>query len=126
MFRKLSLCLALALSTTVALPAMAGDKAPAHAQQQAAPTFPMPAGEFRDRIEKRLDKERARVESRITKKNLSAADAEKARAALTDKVARVDKLVTKVTSDGTVTKAEAREVHMLVHTLFPHHKAAKK
>lgn len=126
MVRKLTLCLALALAT-VAAPAMAADKAPRQGTQQAAPSFPMPAAEFRDRIEKRLGKERARVETHITKKNLSPTDAEKARAVLNEKVARIDGLVAKVTSDGTVTKAEAREVHLAIHAAFPHHhKTAKK
>ena len=69
MFRNLTLCLALALSA-VALPAMAKEPAGTHQAEQAAPTFPMPAGEFRNRIEKRLDKERARVEKHIAKATL--------------------------------------------------------
>lgn len=100
--------------TTVALPALAdgahhGDRAAADGGS-AKPSFPMPAAEFRARVNARLAERDARAEKRIADKKLDAAKAQKIRTHLAERKAKVTVVLDKVCADGTVTADEAKEV----------------
>lgn len=98
--RSIILSAVLALSTLVAVPAFAGDKA--------KPSFPMPAATFKAHVDAREAKARGHLEERA--KTLPADQAKDLRAKFDAAVAKVNAEVTKATADGTVTKDEADAV----------------
>jgi hypothetical protein len=91
----------LALATLFTIPAMAGEQGE-HAK------FPMPAAEFKAKIEGREAQWRQHMERRASK--LSADDAKQLRAKFDAGIAKVNAEVAKATADGTVTKEEADAV----------------
>jgi hypothetical protein len=114
----------LALSTLVAVPAFA---APAQAN---APTktqradgdksdkgkhFPMPAAEFKAKVDARQAKARKHMEERAAQ--LPADQAKELRASFEANVQKVNAEVAKAVADGTVTKEEAQAVR----AASPHH-----
>jgi hypothetical protein len=112
----------LALGTLVAVPAFAApaqSEAPAKTQraegEKGGKHFPMPAAEFKAKVEKRQAKGRARMEERAAK--LSADQAKELRATFEANVQKVNAEVSKAIADGTVTKDEAKAVR----AASPHH-----
>ena len=92
----------LALATLfAAAPAMAGDKDQA--------SFPMPAAQFKQKVDTRMTKARQHMEERASK--LPADQAKELRAKFDAGAAKVNAEVAKATADGTVTKDEAKAVH---------------
>jgi hypothetical protein len=71
-------------------------------------SFPMPAAQFKAKIDARMQKARAHMEERVSK--LPANEAQAQRAQFDQKIAAVNAEVAKATADGTVTKEEARAV----------------
>ena len=112
----------LALATLVAVPALAapaqGD-APAKTQRgegdKSGKHFPMPAAEFKAKVDKRMAKARAHMEERAAK--LSASEAKELRAKFDATAQNVNAEVAKAVADGTVTKEEAKAVR----AANPHH-----
>jgi hypothetical protein len=112
----------LALGTLVAVPAFAAparSEAPAKTQRaegdKGGKHFPMPAAEFKAKVEKRQAKHRARMEEKAAK--LSADQAKELRAKFEANVQKVNAEVSKAIADGTVTKDEAKAVR----AASPHH-----
>ena len=93
----------LALSSLAAIPAFAD-----HSGGQGGANFPMPAAQFKQRVDARIAKMREHVEARA--KNLSADQAKELRANFDNSVAKMNAEVAKAIADGTVTKDEARAV----------------
>ena len=105
----------LALATIfAAAPAMAGDK---HHDGKA--NFPMPAAEFKQKVETRQAKAREHMEKRAAK--LNAEDAKALRAKFDAGTAKIDAEVAKAVADGTVTKDEADAVRKVAQEVRPHH-----
>jgi hypothetical protein len=98
---KIAFLVSLALGTLVAVPAFA-DKDGAHA------SFPMPAAEFKQKVEARRAKMKQHIEERAQK--LSAAEAKELREKFAARSAKVDAEVAKAVADGTVTADEAKAV----------------
>src|SRR5688572_19674594 len=92
----------LALATLfAAAPAMAGDKEKA--------SFPMPAAQFKQKVDTRIAKARQHMEERASK--LPADQAKELRAKFDAGTTKVNAEVAKATADGSVTKDEAKAVH---------------
>jgi hypothetical protein len=105
--------LALALATTFALPATADE----HAKR-----FPMPAAEFQEHVDARIQRARARLENAIAEKSLPDDQANALRAHLDTVVANVKVEVQKAVADGVVTLDEAKAVHAVSRELHAHHR----
>jgi hypothetical protein len=113
----------LALATLVSVPAFAAPatgaaNAPAKTQRaegEGKKHFPMPAAEFKAKVEKRQAKGRARMENEAAK--LPADQAKELRAKFDATVQKVNAEVAKAVADGTVTKDEAKAVR----AASPHH-----
>lgn len=101
----------LALASLVAVPAFAkGD---------GGAKFPMPAAEFKAKVDARTAKAKERMEQRAAK--LPADQAKELRAKFDAGVAKVNAEVAKATADGSVTKEEAKAVRRVVKELRPGH-----
>jgi hypothetical protein len=103
--------LALAVTTAIAVPALA------HENPQ---DFPMPAATFQKHVERRLERARARMEERIAEHNLTDAQAKEVRARFDTVAASVGVEVQKAVADGTVTLDEARAVRAVARQLRGH------
>jgi len=77
--------------------------------------FPMPAAEFKAKVDARMAKARQRMEERA--KDLPADQAKELRAKFDAAAAKVNAEVAKAVADGTVTKDEAKAVRQA----SPHH-----
>lgn len=115
----------LALATLVAAPAFAapgGGNAPAKTQraegEKSGKHFPMPAAEFKAKVDKRQAKARQHMEERASQ--LPANEAKELRAKFEETLKKVNVEVAKAVADGTVTKEEAQAVR----AVSPHHKHA--
>lgn len=98
----------LGLATAFAVPAFAeGNGNGKH--------FPMPAAEFKAKVDARMTKARARMEEKA--KSLPADQAKELRTRFEAGVAKVNAEVAKAVADGTVTKEEAKAVRQA----SPHH-----
>jgi hypothetical protein len=104
--------LALALGTTISAPALA------HENPQ---NFPMPAAEFQEHVQARLERARSRMESAITAQNMTEAQAKEVRARFDAIASNVGVEVQKAVADGTVTLEEAKAVRAVARQLRPHH-----
>ncbi len=107
MNRSIVAALALALTTAFAVPAMADGTAHEHAARL---EFPAPAAAFQQRVEARLAKGRARMESAVAAKKLTPEHAAAWRTKLDQRATRVELEIEKVAADGVVTKEEAKAV----------------
>ncbi len=92
--------LVLGLATLFAVPAFADGNAKGH--------FPMPAAEFKAKVDARQTKARARMEEKA--KTLPAAEAKELRDRFNATQQKVNAEVAKAVADGTVTKEEAKAV----------------
>lgn len=94
---------------------------PAQTQQSEAKgkaAFPMPAAAFKQKVDGRITKARARMEQRASK--LSADEAKQLRAKFDAGVGQVNQAVAKATADGTVTKDEAKSVRDAAKAVMGH------
>ena len=82
-------------------------------------SFPMPAAQFKTKIDARMAKARTHMEERVSK--LPADEARVERAKFDQKVRDVNAEVAKAIADGTVTKEEARAVRAVA----PHGKGCE-
>jgi hypothetical protein len=127
----------LALGSLVAVPAFAAPpargEAPAKSQRaeegRADKRFPMPAAEFKAKVDQRQARARAHMEERAAK--LPAGEAKELRERFEATVQRVNAEVAKAVADGTVTKEEAKAVrdagpHHGRHARRGHHKERAK
>ena len=111
----------IALGTLVAVPALAAPASEVPAKTQRAEGakkgkhFPMPAAEFKARVDKRMAKARAHMEERAAK--LPSSEAKELRARFDATALNVNAEVAKAVADGTVTKEEAKAVR----AAHPHH-----
>jgi hypothetical protein len=107
MFTRTKLAIAAAVLgvSLVSATAFAGGS---DAQGKEHASFPMPAAQFKAKVDARMQKARAHMEERVSKLPANEAQAERAR--FDQKVAAVNAEVAKATADGTVTKEEARAV----------------
>jgi hypothetical protein len=96
-----------------------GGKRGQHAKSGSGKKFPMPAADFKQKIDQRLAKARAHMEQRAAK--LPEGKAKEARASFEAGVAKVNAEVAKVTSDGTVTKDEAGQVRATMKEVRSQH-----
>ena len=101
----------LALSTLVAIPAMAGEKGE-------GANFPMPAATFKAKVDARQAKAREHMEKRAA--TLAPEQAKELRAKFDAGIARVNVEVDKATADGTVTKEEAHAVREVAKEMHGH------
>jgi hypothetical protein len=81
--------------------------------------FPMPAAEFKAKVDARTTKARAHVEKRAA--TLPADQAKELRAKFEAGVAKVGAEVAKATADGTVTADEAKAVRKVAREARPGH-----
>jgi hypothetical protein len=108
----------LALATLISVPAFAAPdgsrtNVPGKSQRgeqgdQGKKHFPMPASEFKAKVDKRQAKARQHMEDRAAK--LPANEAKELRAKFDATVQKVNAEVAKAVADGTVTKEEAQAV----------------
>jgi hypothetical protein len=107
----------LALATLIAVPAFAAPggsqgNVPAKTQraegEKGGKHFPMPAAEFKAKVDARQAKARQHMEERASK--LPANEAKELRAKFEETVQKVNAEVAKAVADGTVTKEEAKAV----------------
>jgi hypothetical protein len=92
----------LALGTAFAMPALA------HGKHGGGAKFPVAAAEFKQKIDGKMTKARARMEERAAK--LPAGEAKALRAKFDTGLVKVNAEVARATADGTVTKDEAKAV----------------
>ncbi len=115
------------VSSLVAVPALAAPKTGEAPRTEARhegkakgnAKFPMPAAEFKQKIDQRIAKARTRMEERAAK--LPADKAKEVRASFDAGVAKVNAEVAKATADGSVTKDEASQVRATVKEVRGHH-----
>lgn len=106
----------LALASLVAVPAFAkGD---------GGAKFPMPAAEFKAKVDARTAKAKERMEQRAAK--LPADQAKELRAKFDAGTAQINAEVAKATADGSVTKEEAQKVREVAKAARPHGKHGGK
>jgi hypothetical protein len=110
----------LALATLIAVPAFAAPGQGARSQgnepskaqraegEKGGKHFPMPAAEFKAKVDARQAKARQHMEERASK--LPAGEAKELRAKFEETVQKVNAEVAKAVADGTVTKEEAKAV----------------
>ncbi len=79
--------------------------------------FPMPAAEFKQKVEERITKRRARIEAKMKEKNVAADKQKTALAAFDAGAVKVRAAADAAGKDGTVTKDEAKGVHDLAKQL---------
>jgi len=120
--RSMIVAVVVTLASLVAVPAFAApaqSNAPAKTQRaegdKGAKHFPMPAVEFKAKVDKRMVKARAHMEERAAK--LSAGEAKELRAKFDGVAQKVNAEVAKAVADGTVTAEEAKAVR----AANPHH-----
>ncbi|MCL2778436.1 MAG: hypothetical protein FWD73_10570 [Polyangiaceae bacterium] len=118
--RSIFVITSLAIATLATVPAFAGPagEAPAKVSHGDQSKFPMPAAEFKQKVEARQAKARARMEERASK--LSAEEANALRAKFEAGTATINAEVEKIIADGTVTAEEAKEFREVVRSVFPH------
>ncbi len=85
--------------------------------------FPMPAAEFKAKVDSKLSRARQHMETRAAK--LDADKAKEVRARFDAGAAKVNAEVAKATADGTVTKEEAKDVFAAMRAMHPHRTAKK-
>ena len=114
----------LALATLISVPAFAAPggaqgtvpgKTQRGEQGEGKKHFPMPAAEFKAKVDKRQAKARQHMEERASK--LPANEAKELRAKFEETIKKVNVEVAKAVADGTVTKEEAHAVR----AVSPHH-----
>lgn len=113
---KIVAAVVLAVASLVAVPAFAKGS---HAKQ-----FPMPAAEFKAKVDAKTAKAKQRMEERA--KQLPADQAKELRAKFDAGTAQVDAEVSKAVADGTVTRDEAKKVREVARSAHPDGKHAKK
>jgi len=110
---KILAAVAISLATLVAAPTFAF-AAPANTTAKVAraekseKNFPMPAAEFKSKVDNKLGRARTHMEERAQK--LDADKAKELRDKFNAGAANVNAEVAKATADGTVTKEEAKSV----------------
>jgi hypothetical protein len=111
--RSMFFATALALTTLVAVPALAAPHEGAETGEHSehAKRFPMPAAEFKAKVDHRMEKARARMEAKAAK--LDATEAKELRAKFEGTEKNVSAELAKAVADGTVTKEEAKAVRAL-------------
>jgi hypothetical protein len=85
----------------------------ASADQKGGKHFPMPAAEFRKKIDDRTAKARERMEASLKRRSVPEAQAKEVRTKFDAGVAQVKKVVDEVAADGMVTKDEAGRVRQV-------------
>jgi hypothetical protein len=110
---KLIAAFALAAAPLLAAPAFAGERVDEG-------QYPMPAAQFRQKVEARQQKHRERFEAAVAEKKISPERAAEIRAKMAEKQAKVRAEVDKACADGTVTLDEAKQVREFVKSLHPH------
>jgi hypothetical protein len=109
---KILAVVALTLASLVAVPAVAfaapDNAAKAARHEKSEKQFPMPAAEFKSKVDNKLSRARTHMEERASK--LDADKAKELRAKFDAGAANVNAEVAKATADGTVTKEEAKNV----------------
>jgi hypothetical protein len=106
----------LALATLLSVPAFA---------KQDEASFPMPAAQFKQKVDARLAKARTHMEERASK--LPANEAKDLRAKFDAGAAKINGEVAKATADGTVTLDEAKGLRQTMREIRGHHgKTAKR
>ena len=99
-----------ALSFALALSLVLASSAAFAGEKGAGATFPVAGPEFQQKVTAKIEKHRAKMEAKLTEKNIPADKAAKIRARFAARSARVNAAVEKAVADGTVTKEEAKEV----------------
>ena len=109
---KILAVVAVTLATLVAAPTLASaapdNAAKGHRAEKSEKQFPMPAATFKSKVDDKLARARAHMESRAAK--LDADKAKELRTKFDAGAANVNAEVAKATADGTVTKDEAKSV----------------
>lgn len=123
-FRPLAVALSLAFVAAPTVAFAGTDAAPVAAKDEAGKkkraAFPIPADTFEKQVNKRIEKVRERMESRMKAKNVPEAKRESLRKAFDAKATEIRAAAKRVGQDGTVTKDEAKEVRKLARSLKPH------
>ncbi len=108
-------------AATLALLAVALPAAADEGRRGDQGTFPMPASEFSQRVEARLNRAHERLEARLAKKNPPAEKAAAMRQRFETNAATIRAEAQKAEADGTVTQEEADHVREVARSLHPHH-----
>ena len=107
------------LAALVAIPVTAfAEPAKTETEAKGKPSFPMPATAFKQKVDGRITKARARMEQRASK--MSTDEAKQLRAKFDAGVVKVNQEVAKATADGTVTKEEAKSVRDAAKAVMGH------
>ena len=116
-FQKIAAFAALSLSLVVGSGiAMAGEKG-----EHSGKSFPMAGAEFKQHVDARIEKHRAKMESHIAAKKVSEEKATEIRNRFNEGAAKINAEVDKAIADGTVTKEEAKDVHKVARQVHKHH-----
>jgi hypothetical protein len=115
---KIVAALVLAVASLVAVPAFAKGKGD-HAKN-----FPMPAAQFKAKVDAKTAKAKQRMEEKA--KALPADQAKELRAKFDTGVTQINAEVSKATADGTVTMDEAKKVREVAKSVRPHGKGHGK
>jgi tellurite resistance protein len=107
--------------TTGAAPA--GTKTEAREKHKAH--FPMPGATFEQKVDKRIEKARARLEKHMGKANVPDAKRAEARKRFDEGATQLRAAAKRAAADGTVTAEEAKEVRKVARSLAPEGKKGK-
>ena len=106
-----------AFAAPAGAPAEHAQRADGDKSDKAEKKFPMPAAEFKAKIDGKLARARQHMETRAAK--LDADKAKEVRAKFDAGAANVDAQVAKATADGTVTREEAKDVFTAMRAMHP-------
>ncbi|MFI5301853.1 MAG: hypothetical protein ACHREM_27505 [Polyangiales bacterium] len=118
MIRLRSIVLLTSLCLLVSTPSFAHRSGTTSIADESEHKFPMPAVDFRKHIAAKEERAREHMEKYIAKKELTKEQADELRGRFDVALAKLDKRVDEVCSDGTVTKEEADTVHALAKALL--------
>ena len=110
--------------SAVVFAALALVSVPAFAKGDAKASFPMPAAEFKAKVDARAAKAKQRMEARAA--TLPADQAKELRAKFDAGTAQINQEVAKAIADGTVTTEEAQKVREVAKAVHPHSKGHGK
>ena len=113
---KIVAAFVLAIASLVAVPAFAKGEGKGHAKQ----SFPMPAADFKAKVDAKNAKAKQHMETQASK--LPADQAKELRAKFDAGTTQINAEVAKATADGTVTADEAKKVREVAKTVHPHAK----
>jgi len=106
-----------AVGLFAAAPTSAAGRHRAHGHAAAAPSFPMKPDEYKQLVERRIDKVRDAIDRKLDRRGVSAERKKAIHKILEEEAKDIRAEAVKVSADGTVTEAEAGKVKALSNGL---------